>query len=86
MFWFSEVISFNVGVVSRPVYYQIYDHFALRYAAQYTVKVSNPLKWIALGSDYEYPIMQSIQLFMFILYILCKWDQASDIHLNGLSI
>jgi len=26
---------------------------------------SNPLKWIALGPDYEYPLRQSIRLFMF---------------------
>jgi len=26
---------------------------------------SNPLNWIALGPDYEYPLWQSIQLYMF---------------------
>jgi len=37
----------------------------------------NPLKWIAMGPDYEYPC--------FILYIVSKQNQTNDIHLSRLS-
>ena len=37
---------------------------------------SNPLKWIALGPDYEYPLIP---------YVVSKLDQTYDIHLSGLS-
>jgi len=32
--------------------------------------VSNPLKWIALGPDYEYPLRQNIHLSMFYTFTL----------------
>ena len=37
---------------------------------------SNPLKWIALGPNYEYPLIP---------YVVSKLDQTYDIHLSGLS-
>jgi len=47
---------------------------------------SNPLKWIALGPDYEYPFRQSIHLSMLYTFLHCvKRDQTNDIYLDGLS-
>ena len=47
---------------------------------------SKRLKWMALGTDYEYPHRRSIHLSkLCTLYIVSQQDQTNDIHLHRLS-
>jgi len=47
---------------------------------------SNPLTWISLGPDYEYPLRQSVHLSMFYTLHLSKQDQTNDINLSGIHL
>ena len=62
------VISVQEAVI---IFYPYSCHLSI---SHYTLTLwSNPLKWIAVGPDYEYPLRQSVQLSMF--YTLhCVWN------------
>jgi len=51
----------------------------MRKATGYTTLQSNPLQWIGVGCDYEYPPIHVLH------FVLCLNRTKHDIHLGGLS-
>ena len=51
----------------------------MRKATDYTTLQSNPLQWIGVGCDYEYPPIHVLH------FVLCLNGTKHDIHLGGLS-